>query len=42
MKAFIIIIITLVTSVNIYSQGLTQEEKQRIIDSLDSNNSREN
>jgi hypothetical protein len=32
----------LVTSVNIYSQGLTQEEKQRIIDSLDSNNSREN
>lgn len=41
MKTFIIIIITIITNISIYSQSLTQEEKQRIIDSLDSNSMRE-
>ena len=42
MKVHITFLLTIIISFTIYSQELTQEEKQRIIDSLDSNNNREN
>ncbi len=38
MKVNIILLFTIVLSLTLYAQELTQEEKQRIIDSLDSNN----
>ncbi|OQY73506.1 MAG: hypothetical protein B6D44_06945, partial [Ignavibacteriales bacterium UTCHB2] len=42
MKVNIILLFTIIISIALYAQELTQEQKQRIIDSLDSNNTREN
>ncbi|MBV6421183.1 MAG: hypothetical protein DAHOPDDO_02456 [Ignavibacteriaceae bacterium] len=42
MKITIILLLTIIFSFPLCAQELTQQEKQRIIDSLDSNNNREN
>ncbi len=42
MKVNTILLFTTILSFSLYAQELSQEEKQRIIDSLDSNNNREN